>query len=102
MILKSILTHLRNVKWGAWSLVCLCLSLVSGILVALHYDPPAPYYSTTAIDLLVPFGQYFRSLHFYSSQFFLLLTIVHLFNAYSGTDSYTLAQWGRLVVALPI
>jgi ubiquinol-cytochrome c reductase cytochrome b subunit len=102
MILKSILTHLKAVKWGAWSLVCLCLSLVSGILVALHYAPAAPYYSTTAIDLLVPFGQYFRSLHFYSSQLFLLLTIVHLLIAFPGTDSYTSTQWGRLVVALPI
>lgn len=102
MILQSIMTHLKAFKWGAWSLVCLGLSLVSGILVALQYDPAAPYYSTTAIDLLVPFGEYFRSLHFYSSQFFLILAIVHLLIAFPGTDSYTTVQWGRLVVSLPI
>lgn len=102
MILKTIFNHLKTIKWGAWSLVCLFISLFSGILVALQYDPAAPYYSTTAMDLLVPFGQYIRSLHFYSSQFFFLFVIFHLVVAFPGTDSYTTTQWARLVIAMPI
>lgn len=102
MTLKTLAGNLLTVKWGAWSLVCLYISLVSGVLVALQYDPAAAYYSTAAMDLLVPFGQYFRSLHFYSSQFFFLLAIVHLLAVYRSTDSYTTAQWGRLIVTLPV
>ena len=102
MPLKALPGHLITVKWGAWSLVCLYISLVSGVLVALQYDPVAAYYSTAAMDLLVPFGQYFRSLHFYSSQFFFLLAIIHLIAVYHSTDSYTTAQWSRLIATLPV
>lgn len=102
MTLKALPGILATVKWGAWSLVCLYISLASGVLVALHYDPAAAYYSTAAMDLLVPFGEYFRSLHFYSSQFFFLLAVLHLLAAYRSTDSYTTAQWGRLIVGLPV
>ncbi len=96
------LAYLSRIKWGAWSLVCLYISLASGVLVALQYDPAAPYYSTAGMDLLVPFGGYFRSLHFYSSQLFFLLAVVHLVVVYPVTDSYTTAQWARLIASLPV
>lgn len=96
------LAYLSRIKWGAWSLVCLYISLASGVLVALQYDPAAPYYSTAGMDLLVPFGAYFRSLHFYSSQLFFLLAVVHLVVVYPVTDSYTTAQWARLIASLPV
>ncbi|MDP3478797.1 MAG: cytochrome b N-terminal domain-containing protein [Desulfoprunum sp.] len=102
MLSNSIFLYCLKAKWGSWSLVCLCISILSGILVGLQYDPAAPYYTTTAIDLLIPYGQYFRSLHFYSSQFFFLLTIIHLLAAFPSTDSYTSVQWFRLVFALPV
>lgn len=95
-------SYLARFSWGAWSLVCLYISLGSGILVALQYDPAAPYYSTAGMDLLVPFGAYFRSLHFYSSQLFFLLAIIHLLVVFPVTDSYTTVQWVRLIVALPV
>ena len=96
------LAYLSRIKWGAWSLVCLYISLASGVLVALQYDPAAPYYSTAGMDLLVPFGAYFRSLHFYSSQLFFLLAIIHLLVVFPVTDSYTTMQWVRLIAALPV
>ena len=99
---KGILSYFKSAKWGAWSLICLALSLISGILVALQYDPAAPYYTTTAIDLLIPYGGYFRAVHFYSSQFFFLLTISHLLVVFDSTDSYTGQQWLRLILALPV
>jgi ubiquinol-cytochrome c reductase cytochrome b subunit len=95
-------SYLGRFSWGAWSLVCLYISLGSGILVALQYDPAAPYYSTAGMDLLVPFGSYFRSLHFYSSQLFFLLAIIHILAVFPVTDSYTTVQWARLIAALPV
>ncbi len=102
MVLNTLYLFYKSAKWGAWSLICLYISLFSGILVGLQYDPAAPYYSATAIDLLIPYGQYFRSLHFYSSQLFFLVAIVHLLTTFHSTDSYTSRQWSRLVLLLPV
>lgn len=98
----SLYKTLKELQWGAWSLVSLYISILSGIVVALQYDYATPYYSATALDLLVPFGSYFRSLHFYSSQFFFLFSCAHLLAIFEKTESYTRANWIRLVMTLPL
>ena len=93
---------LKNATWGAWALVCLYVSLFSGIVIGLQYEYTTPYYSSISIDLIVPFGDYFRSLHFYSSQFFFLFSCIHLFFVYRQTDKYTKSGWLKLISTLPI
>ncbi len=93
---------LKNAKWGGWALVCLYVSLFSGIIVGIQYEHTTPYYSTASIDLIVPFGSYFRSLHFYSSQLFFLLTCIHLVVVYSETENYTRGNWIQLTSTLPV
>lgn len=93
---------LAEVKWGAWSLIALFISVLSGVLVAYHYDPTTPLYSASSLDVLVPFGDYFRSLHFYSSQLFFLLSIVHLWAIFKHSDTYSRSQWLRLTATLPV
>lgn len=95
-------TFIRQIKWGEWSLVCLFISVLSGILVAFQYDPATPLYSAGSLDLLVPFGDYFRSLHFYSSQLFFLLSILHLWAIFERTETYDRGEWIRLTATLPI
>ena len=92
---------LSGQPWGAWCLVSLYLSVISGIVVALQFDPASPWLSTTAIDALVPFGAMFRSIHFYSSQAFFLLLIIHFVQAIDTTDTYPLAYYLRLTATLP-
>ncbi len=93
---------LLSTKWGAWSLVCLYLSLFSGIVVGLQYDLSEPFYSTAALDLLIPYGKYFRSLHFYSSQFFFFFAVIHYICAFDKTDSYSHSRRILLVLTLPV
>ena len=90
-----------NTQWGGWSLICLYISLFSGVIVGLQYDLSEPFYSTTALDLLIPFGRYFRSLHFYSSQFFFLFAVIHYIIAFNKTESYSHNRRILLVLTLP-
>jgi ubiquinol-cytochrome c reductase cytochrome b subunit len=102
-------------KWGAKSLVSLYLSVLSGIILALQYDMAEPFYSTGTLEMVVPYGSFMRSLHFYSSQFFFILLLIHLLavlidrrlyrpardpadeKAWSGRE-----QWFMLVCSVPV
>ena len=97
-----LLSYWREMRWGAWSLICLYISVLSGIIVGLQYDYSTPFYSSTSIELLAPFGRYFRSLHFFSSQFFFLLTCIHLVAIYSKSLHYKGSEWLKLTVTLPV
>ncbi len=92
----------KELRWGEYSLLALYISVLSGVVVALQYDPATPLYSITTLDVLVPFGAYFRSLHFYSSQFFFLFSICHLFGIFGLAQSYSRKQWLMLSATLPV
>ena len=65
-------------RWGGQALICLFISVLSGIVIALQYNPAEPFYSTATIELIVPYGRFWRALHYYSSQAFFLLLLLHL------------------------
>jgi ubiquinol-cytochrome c reductase cytochrome b subunit len=92
----------KEIKWGAWALIAFYISLLSGIIVGLQYDYLNPFYSTTAIDLLSPYGRFFRSLHFFSSQFFFFFSCFHLLAIHQKTLKYSKLEWLRLVGGLPL
>ncbi len=96
------ISTVKEIKWGAWTLIAFYVSLFSGIIVGLQYDYLNPFYSTTAIDLLAPYGRFFRSLHFFSSQFFFLFCCIHLLVVYEKTKTYTNGEWLRLIGSLPL
>ncbi len=100
--IQQSLTLLKNAKWGAWALVSLYVSLFSGVVVGIQYEYTTPYYSSVSIDLIVPFGDYFRSLHFYSSQFFFVFSCAHLLFVYKETEKYTRGDWLKLTSILPV
>ncbi|MBA3013975.1 MAG: DUF4405 domain-containing protein, partial [Desulfobulbaceae bacterium] len=65
-------------RWGTSSMVALYLSLISGVVVSLQYDSAHPYYSASSLDILAPFGAFWRALHFFASQAFFILAVIHL------------------------
>lgn len=89
-------------KWGEYSLLALYISVLSGVLVGFQYDPATPFYSVSNMDLLVPFGAYFRSLHFYSSQLFFLFCIFHFIGIFDEAHSLSNKQWIMLTLSIPI
>jgi len=96
------LQWLREYRWGGGSLISLFLSILSGIVVALQYDVNAPFYSTTTIELVVPYGSFWRALHYYSSQAFFLLLLAHLAVVlWKNEEAFKRGAWIRLCTTLP-
>ena len=94
---------LAETQWGALSLVALYISVVSGIVLALQYDFSNPFFSALSLDLLIPFGLYWRSLHFYSSQLFFLLSVVHLIAILvCSSRRLSLNKWVWLMATFPV
>ncbi len=101
-MVSKIVNIFTSLKWGEWCLISLYISVISGVVVAFQYNPLTPVYSSSSLDLLVPYGEYFRSLHFYSSQLFFLFSIIHLIAVYPQTNSYPLQRWFKLIASLPV
>ncbi|MFP3982338.1 MAG: cytochrome b N-terminal domain-containing protein [Desulfurivibrionaceae bacterium] len=99
-----IIRNLDKVKWGEYSLVALYISILSGIVVALKYDPAHPFYSSVAIDSLIPFGRFLRSLHFYSSQIFFVFSGFHLWAVIKNRTVFRLSlpRYVMLVASIPV
>ncbi len=102
LVLNGMTEKIRLIKWGEWSLIALFLSVLSGMVVGLQYNPATPLYSASALDLLVPFGDSFRALHFYSSQFFFLFATVHLWATLDISATWRRWTWIRLTSTLPV
>jgi ubiquinol-cytochrome c reductase cytochrome b subunit len=93
---------LRSYFWGGAALISLFLSVLSGVVVALQYDPAEPWYSTSTIELIAPFGSFWRSLHYFSSQAFFLLLVAHLLVVlWKNEARYSRGAWIRLCATLP-
>lgn len=101
-LLNRLPATLKGLKWGEYTLISLYISVLSGILVAFQYDAATPFYSISTMDLLVPYGAYFRSLHFYSSQFFFLFSICHFVAIFDKRETVTSKQWVMLTFSIPV
>ncbi|MDR2549449.1 MAG: cytochrome b N-terminal domain-containing protein [Desulfobulbus sp.] len=89
-------------RWGGGSLISLLLSIGSGVVVALQYEHTAPFYSTGAIELVVPYGSFWRGLHYYSSQAFFLLLLAHVAVVlWKNEEKFQRGPWIRLCATLP-
>ena len=100
----NITASVSSIKWGEKSLVSLYISVLSGVVLALQYDPRYPFYSAVSIDMLIPFGSFWRSLHFYSSQIFFLFSVIHIWAVIYNGSYLRLAtpKWLLLIGSVPV
>ncbi|VAW39956.1 hypothetical protein MNBD_DELTA04-320 [hydrothermal vent metagenome] len=91
------------VNWGGQALISLYISILSGLVIALQYNTAEPFYSTATIEIIVPYGDFWRSLHYYSSQAFMLLLLCHLAAAiWENNHYYSRLAWVRLTLSVPV
>ncbi len=95
--------RLLAMPWGGHTLISLYISVLSGVVIGLQYSSAEPFYSTATIELIVPYGSFWRALHYYSSQAFFLLLLVHLVAILWKNDySFSRTAWIRLSASVPV
>jgi ubiquinol-cytochrome c reductase cytochrome b subunit len=114
---RPFIQYLLAFRWGGHSLAALYVSVLSGMVLAWQYDPAEPYYSSGTLELVAPFGSFWRSCHFYSSQLFFLFLLLHflavlvkrrlaILSGPGGSSADPAARagegWGRLYLTLPV
>jgi len=56
----------------------LVISLLSGLIPVFVYHPSTAYESVQKLMFLIPYGAFFRQLHYFSSELFLILLLGHV------------------------
>ena len=79
-------------------LVC----VFSGIFLAIPYDIQEPYSSIGKLLIANPWASFFRNLHYWSAQLFLVFIILHVWDYLGNSKSIKLKPgiWFRLVISL--
>ena len=63
--------------FGELTTALLIIALFSGFIVNYQYELTDPFISTVAIETVLPFGAFWRALHFWSGQLFFLTLLYH-------------------------
>ena len=78
----------------------LLISILSGFVVAYQYEAADPFTSCVAMEATIPFGAFFRALHFWSSQAFLLLLVLHIAQSIPRLERLKSSSRGRIYWAI--
>ncbi len=84
-------------------LAALFLCLLSGIVLTFYYRPTGNVFQNVEeITTLVPYGWFFRQLHFASGQLFVILMLIHAMDHFHRKQYrlYPVGRWQRLIFSL--
>jgi ubiquinol-cytochrome c reductase cytochrome b subunit len=86
----------------SWITVALFnVSIASGLVVAFVYKPSVAYESVQKLTFLVPYGDIFRELHYFSSEAFLVMTLLHVVVELRKREiTISASSWNYSLVAL--
>lgn len=77
------------------------ISMLSGLIVAFVYKPSIAYESVQKLTYLIPYGNIFRELHYFSSEAFLVFVCLHLaLELAKCSIKIDLNSWNYSVVSL--
>ena len=94
--------RILSFTYGHIAFAAFLIAAVSGIFLAIPFDIVKPFDSVSLILLTNPGGVLFRNVHYWSAQFFLIFTILHLFDHLKNSTERNLksAVWTRLVISI--
>lgn len=100
-------SQLLATRWGTLgdlATAAFIVAALSGVAVAIPFDPSEAYGSLAALLLANAPGVFFRNLHYWSGQLCLVLTLLHLWDHLRlGTETGVRPGiWFRLTLTLPI
>ncbi len=55
------------------------VSILSGLVIVFAYHPSMAFESVQKMEFLIPYGSFFRKLHYFSSEAFTLFLLLHIF-----------------------
>lgn len=92
---------------GEMTVAALLASIGSGFIVAYQYEVADPFVTSVAIEAVLPFGAFWRALHFWTGQAFFLLLIYHAWQSIDDLPKISKRpssrrQWTVLSLTLPI
>lgn len=99
---KAIFKGFLYDTFGAIATAGLLICTLSGIALAIPYDVVNPYESISRFIINNPTAAFFRNFHYWSGQFFLVFTIIHVIDhLYRNTESRVRPNvWLRLTLSL--
>ena len=103
---NSMVTKLTSlffrVPFGTIAFSSFIIAAITGVLLALPYDVANPYDSLSLILLTNPAGVFFRNLHYWSAQLFLIFTLLHIFDHLRRSTEVEVNKgvWIRLTISL--
>jgi len=102
--MKSLRASIYKHSFGQWSLAFFMLSIFSGVFLILPYHVDQAYDSIVEFTIRNPFAAFFRNLHYWSSQLFLLFIILHIFDHLLKRTEKKINTgiWIRLIASLTI
>ncbi|RKX59783.1 MAG: hypothetical protein DRP37_06115 [Thermodesulfobacteriota bacterium] len=92
---------------GEMTIAALLASIGSGFVVAYQYEVADPFVTSVAIEAILPFGAFWRALHFWTSQAFFLILIYHAWQSIDDLPKISIRpsgprQWTVLSLTIPI
>ncbi len=68
--------------YGQVALALFAYVLVTGVLLAIPFDVQNPYASVSRMMVTEPWASFIRNFHYWSAQFFLLFSLLHMYDHY--------------------
>ncbi len=81
--MKQKAAHIRfHTTYGQIGLAVFLYVLISGILLAVPFDVNRPYASVSSLVVMNPWASFIRNFHYWSAQFFLIFSLLHIYDHY--------------------